>query len=563
MGDDPAVSSSGGERRLPFRMSSAVVLLLLVIVTLGGSWETRTIVHDQEHRLLRERTAEVGLLLSSALTAVPATLQTQGQILRDTHNSVPAYQRAAAATVAAGPGHLTFAWLRAQPGGRSYVVVASAGAGLHTGEVVTDARVGAFATAVKAKSFAATPVLGSDRRLGFAIGPPTAPAGTVLYRESALGPVSPPRQAASSPFAELDVVLYGAPSVQPRQVLTSTTPHFPLTGDVRNQPLAAGASHWLLSVKARRPLVGSVTQDAPWVILGAGLLGALLVASIVEAAGRRRDAALALYASEHQVAETLQRSLLPQLPSIPGLELAARYLAAGNGQEVGGDWFDAFPLAGGKVGLAIGDVIGHDLRAASAMAQVRAALRAYAVDGDPPAAVINQLDHLVDTFDLTQLVTVIYAVLEPVASDGSRLMRYANAGHLPPLILTPDGEVGTLTGGASVVIGAPITMEHGQAEHRLEPGTTLLLFTDGLVEVPGRPLEDTLAELAVAVAGNGDDVGVEAICQRIVATAAGRSLRDDIALLAVRIMSSQWMVEGFAEPRATAREEAPGLHRTS
>jgi serine phosphatase RsbU (regulator of sigma subunit) len=287
------------------------------------------------------------------------------------------------------------------------------------------------------------------------------------------------------------------------------------------------------------------------------LLGALLVASIVEAAGRRRDAALALYASEHQVAETLQRSLLPQLPAIPGLQLAARYLAAGNGQEVGGDWFDAFPIAGGRVGLAIGDVIGHDLRAASAMAQVRAALRAYAVDGDAPASVINRLDHLVDTFDLTQLVTVIYAVLEPVAADGSRLLRYANAGHLPPLILAPDGEVSTLTGGASVVIGAPITIEHGQAEHRLEPGTTLLLFTDGLVEVPGRPLEDTMAELAVAVAGDGDDVGVEAICQRIVATASERSLRDDIALLAVRIMSAQWLTEGNAEPD-TEREEAPG-----
>jgi hypothetical protein len=556
MRDDPAVSSSGGQRGLPFRTSSAVVLALLVIVTLAGSWETRAIVHDQEHRLLRERAAEVGLLLTSAVSAVPVTLNTQGQILRDTHGSRTAYQRAAAAAVAAGPGHLTFAWLRAQPQGRSYVVLASAGAGLRTGEVVTDARVGAFAQAVKAKSFAATPVLGSDRRLGFAVGPPSAPAGTVLYRESALGPVSPPRQAASSPFAELDVVLYGTPTVQPAQVLTSTTPDFPLTGDVHNQPLDAGASHWLLSVKARRPLVGSVTQDAPWVVLGVGLLISLLVGSIIEAARRRRDAALALYASEHQVAETLQRSLLPQIPTIPGLELAARYLAAGNGQEVGGDWFDAFPIAGGRVGLAIGDVIGHDLRAASAMAQVRAALRAYAVDGDPPATVINRLDHLVDTFDLTQLVTVIYAVLEPVAADGSRLMRYANAGHLPPLILAPDGEVSTLTSGASVVIGAPITIEHGQAERRLEPGTTLLLFTDGLVEVPGRSLQETLAELAVAVAGDGDDVGVEAMCQRIVATAADRSLRDDIALLAVRIMSSQSTIEGLAEPRADIREDA-------
>jgi serine phosphatase RsbU (regulator of sigma subunit) len=526
------------------------VLLLLVLVTVAGTWETRAIVHDQGNRLLRERTAEVGLVLTSAINAIPATLDTQGQILRATGGSRAAYEKSAAASVAAGPGHLTFAWLRPEPAGHGYVVLASAGTGLRTGEVVADARVRAFATATTSKEFAATRVLGPDRKLGFAVGSPIAPAGTILYRESALGPVSAPRQAATAPFAELDVVLYDTPTVQPGQVLTSTTGHVPLHGDVRNEPLAAGATPWLLSVKARRPLVGSVARDAPWVVLGAGLLVALLVASIIEAASRRRDSALALYESEHHVAETLQRSLLPQLPDISGLTLAARYLAAGTGQEVGGDWFDAFPITGGRVGIVIGDVIGHDLRAASAMAQVRAALRAYAVDGDAPAAVLNRLDHLVDTFDLTQLVTVIYGVLEPAAEDGSRILRYANAGHLPPLILTAGGEVSALTGGASVVIGAPIPIEHAQAEQRLEPGSTLLLFTDGLVEVPGWPLEEAMAQLAIAVAGDGDDAGVEALCERVVATASDRSLRDDIAILAVRITSPQPTIDGNDERTA-------------
>jgi hypothetical protein len=524
---------------LPLRTVSAIALLLALLATIGGFWAARVIVHDQEHRLLEERAAEVSLLLTSAVSGIPATLDAQGGILSATNGSKAAYDRAAAASVLAGPGDLTFAWLKPQAVGAGYVVLAARGTGLHAGEVVTDSRARTFALAAHSSSFVATPVLGSDRHLGFAVGPPAAPVGTVLYRESRLGPISAPRQASSAPYAELDVVLYGAPTEQPGQVLTSTTGQIPLQGHVDNVPLPAGSSHWLLSVEARRPLVGSLASNAPWVLLVAGLIGSVLFASAIEAAARRRDAALALYAAEHQLAETLQRSLLPSLPMIPGVELAARYLAAGQGQEVGGDWFDAFPIRGGRVGLVIGDVIGHDLAAASAMAQIRAALRAYAVDGDPPASVINRLDSLVDTFELTQLVTVIYGVLGPPAVDGSRLLRWANAGHLPPLLRTPDGRVHTLAGGESVLIGAPIALEHSQSEHWVEPGSTLLFFTDGLVEVPGHPLEEALARVATAVGAGGDDDDVEAMCQRVVDTVSEPSLRDDIALLAVRITSPQ------------------------
>lgn len=184
--------------------------------------------------------------------------------------------------------------------------------------------------------------------------------------------------------------------MQPAQVLASTTSDLPLRDGNRNQPLSAGDSHWLLSVKAKGPLVGTVATYAPWMTLAGGLLGSLLIATVIETAARRRDAALALYASEHQAAETLQRSLLPQLPTLPGLNLAARYLASGVGQQVGGDWFDVFPLSGGRVGLAVGDVIGHDLAAASAMAQIRSALRAYAIHGDSPASVIMNRPGLVE-----------------------------------------------------------------------------------------------------------------------------------------------------------------------
>jgi hypothetical protein len=514
-------------------------MVIALILTGAAVWATRGIVHDQEHRLLKERTSEVNLVLTSAIGAIPATLDAQGATLRATGSSRLAYTKAAKATVAAGPGRLTFAWLRPNRRGAGYVVLAAAGTGLHVGQVVADARVRTFAAAARSGSFAATPVFGADRRLGFAVGSPVAPAGTVLYRESVLGPVSAPRQAATAPFAELDVALYTSSTAQPSQILTRTTSQLPLKGDVDTQTVPVGTSHWLLAAKARRSLVGSVATDAWWVVLIGGVLGSFLIGVTIETAARRRDAALALYEGEHQMAETLQRSLLPRLTALPSLGLAARYLAAGTGQEVGGDWFDAFPITGGRVGIVIGDVIGHDLEAASAMAQIRASLRAYAVDGDPPATVINRLDHLVDTFALTQLVTVIYGVLGPVAADGSRLLRWANAGHLPPLLRSPHGDVTALTGGDSVLLGAPIPVDHHQAERRLEPGSTLLLFTDGLVEVPGRALEETLAELAAALAVTEGAMDVEAMCERVVAGVSDRVLRDDIALLAIEILTPQ------------------------
>jgi hypothetical protein len=402
------------------------------------------------------------------------------------------------------------------------------------GDVVTEPEtVRALERAMTAKSMVATRVHGRERLLGFALGPPAAPAGTVLYRESALGPVAPPRAAGTAPFSELDVAIYAVPTVNAEQILVSTTDDLPLTGEVRSNPLTAGASRWLLVVKARNPLVGRLADSAPLGILVLGILGSLLIAAVIESTARRRDAALALYAGEHQVAETLQRSLLPQLPSLPGLDLAARYLASGSGQMVGGDWFDVFPVRGGRVGVAVGDVIGHDLAAASAMAQIRATLRAYAVDGDEPVSVITRLDRLVDTFALTQLVTVMYGVLEPPAADGSRLLRWTNAGHLPPLLRLPSGAVEPLVGGDSVVIGAPITAAHAQAERVLVPGSTLVLFTDGLVERPCGSLDEAVQQLADVVRQVDGDA--DALCERVIGEVSLPQLRDDIALLAVRL----------------------------
>ena len=146
-----------------------------------------------------------------------------------------------------------------------------------------------------------------------------------------------------------------------------------------------------------------------------------------------------LYETEHAAVITLQHSLLPALPKIDGLQLAARYLVGVDGNQVGGDWYDVLPLPDGAVGVAVGDVVGHDLRAAAAMGQLRGVLRSYAWDGGGPGSVLDRCDQLVQGLEMAAMATAVYARIEPPAADGSRLVRYANAGHPAPLVLTPDG----------------------------------------------------------------------------------------------------------------------------
>ncbi|HEX4654466.1 MAG TPA: PP2C family protein-serine/threonine phosphatase [Mycobacteriales bacterium] len=524
--------------RWPLRLATLLTVAVALALTAGAVWATHLGARDQSRRLLKERTAEISLVLTQAIDAIPTSLQELGAVLDATDGDVPAFESAAQQQANASPTPITIAWLRQDSAG-GYRVIAEAGAGdLRIGQVISDERVQTLDAAMATAAIVPTPVIGKDRLLGFALGSPAAPVGTVLYRQSTLGPaVAPPRAAGTAPFSELNVALYAARTADKASVLTSTTRDLPLPGEVHDDLLTVGNAKWLLTVSARSPLVGRLTADSPWIVLGIGVLGSLLVGFVVETVARRRDAAIALYEVEHHVAESLQRALLPTLPDLPGLQLAARYLASGAGQQVGGDWFDAFPVAGGRCGLVVGDVIGHDVAAASAMSQIRALLRGYAVDGDSPAAVLTRLERIIDELQLTQLVTVFYGLLEPPAADGSRALRYSNAGHVPPVLRRPDGTVEPLAGGASVVIGAPIPAEYAESEVRLPLGSTLALFTDGLVEVPGGSLTQGLDRVSQTVANLGEEPP-EALCDDLLREVSLRSLRDDVALLVVRVLAT-------------------------
>jgi PAS domain S-box-containing protein len=251
---------------------------------------------------------------------------------------------------------------------------------------------------------------------------------------------------------------------------------------------------------------------------------------------------------EHRIAETLQRSLLPdRLPTIPGVQLASRYVPATADMEVGGDWYDVVQLTNGLVGLAIGDVAGHGLRAASIMGQVRMALRAYALEETSPAAVMARIHDVAGRLLHSEIVTLAYVVFDP--DTGS--IRFSNSGHPPPLVIGPDGEASFLEEGLTPPLGAAVfPHEHADVTASLPHGSTLLLYTDGLVERRGASIRDGLDRLKeVASRSTGD---LEALCDDVLAAMVGGEVSDDIAVLAVRPVS---LVGGRVEVRMPAEPQ--------
>jgi PAS domain S-box-containing protein len=258
-----------------------------------------------------------------------------------------------------------------------------------------------------------------------------------------------------------------------------------------------------------------------------------------------------VYEREHRIAETLQRSLLPErLPQLPGLAVAARYQPAATEAEVGGDWYDVIPIPGGGVGLVMGDVAGKGLAAASMVGRLRSALRAYALEGHDAATVVGRLNRLVWTeLGESQMATLIYVVLDP--AEGTA--RWVNAGHLPPLLLVGDGLSQFLEGGRSVPLGVlPFpSFEEGAVD--LDPGGTVVLYTDGLVERPGEHIDDALGHLAGVV--RDAPAAPEALCDHLLrelVPAGGAA--DDVALLVLRNspMADRFSVELAAQPEALA-----------
>lgn len=230
--------------------------------------------------------------------------------------------------------------------------------------------------------------------------------------------------------------------------------------------------------------------------------------------------------------------MLTRLPEPAGLRLAARYAPASEGVDVGGDWYDAFCLPDAVTMVAVGDVAGHDLRAAGRMGQLRAMLRTLAYDRmDAPSVLLQRLDRALAGLGADTMATGVLAAIAP-AQNGWTL-RWSNAGHLPPLLLRADGGAETLcTATTDLMLGVDIDRPRHDRDQVLAPGDTLLLYTDGVVETRDTPPDQGLVRLrhraqrlAAQLAG-GD---IEQLCDGLIADVAEHGGSDDAALIAVRL----------------------------
>ncbi len=234
---------------------------------------------------------------------------------------------------------------------------------------------------------------------------------------------------------------------------------------------------------------------------------------------------------------TLQGAMLTQLPVVDGVTLAAEYRPARARDKVGGDWYDAVVLSSGDISLMIGDVAGHDIAAASVMGELRSMLRAlaWAVD-DRPSAHVARLDRAMRDFDIDRFATLVFARIgQPDPESGVRTIRWTNAGHLPPVLVHPDGTAELLDDGqpADVVLGVSHESERRDQVAWVPPGSTLLLYTDGLIERRGEDLHAGIARLR-AHAGRLTDLKPDEFIGALLEELVGRRHEDDIAMLAVR-----------------------------
>ncbi|MEU3663928.1 SpoIIE family protein phosphatase [Streptomyces sp. NPDC032940] len=232
------------------------------------------------------------------------------------------------------------------------------------------------------------------------------------------------------------------------------------------------------------------------------------------------------YQHNRDIAETLQRALLTDLPAPPGLRLAARYLPATHGLNIGGDWYDAFRQPDGGVIVVVGDVTGHGLRAAVMMSQLRTALRAYAVDGGSPGRLLTRLHTFLHHLQPDLFATAVIARFHP----DEPTLTWAAAGHPPPVLRTPDGRVRTLDAKPGAMLGIPLKQEIADHTERLAPGSTLALYTDGLVERRARGIDPGIARLAEALGSFAPeqlDTDLEASAEGILRPLLSDSERDD------------------------------------
>jgi serine phosphatase RsbU (regulator of sigma subunit) len=531
-GSESSESEVGGRSKLSVRRLSLVVLLVGLVLTGALAWAAAATNNDNENRLLNLQVKQVAAALAAAIPSDQAPLAAADQLL------------AAGADLAS---FKSFATTQLAPKGRfGSISLWQLGEGApHTLAVVGEtpyfaghpAQAQRFFAGVRPSStLSVTGILpGSPRRLGYAEALPGETHGLVVFGENPLPPKNQVRIVKKgSAFADLNFVLYLGGTKDAASLIEATVP-LPVRGRQATATVPFGDTAITFVSTPTGPLGGGGGQELPWVTLLIGALLSLAAALIAEHLVRRREFAEALaaenqrlYSNQRGIAETLQHALLPpELPVVPGAELAVRYLPGVHGVEIGGDWYDVIALDPDHCFFVVGDVSGRGLPAATTMAYLRYAIKAYVNQGDEPESVLRKLDELVSVGRDGRFATVLCGHIDVP----NHRVTLSSAGHPPPLLIDD--------GGAHFIdmpIGTPVGVTRGMTRTSfsatVSSRTTLLAFTDGLIERRGESLSAGLERLRVSATGG--DGPVEGLLTRVIDDLTPEGSDDDIAILGVR-----------------------------
>ena len=550
----PPATGRGGEAAKPTgaarasRQPALYLYWLPVATLIVGLLVTGALVlvsHSQyvsnEKRLLNLRVRDAGAILGESVPATTSTMAAAVEQANFTDGSIPRFQRLVAGQVGTKPGQwrsLSLWKLNALSKGPLVVV----GSPLKLAAIPGRASA-ALATAGRSHTLNVIGLLKPpDLRIGYAYANPTESGGYVVYGEQPLPAGRRSRYQSTSQFAGLDYAIYLGRTRTPSSLLVTDRTHLPLPSPSDTQTVPYGNSELTLVMSSRGGLAGSLPKNLPWIIAVIGGLLALAAAFMTlrltqrrrgaeELAGRLEVTANEnerLYAEQRGIAQTLQHALLPErLPQIPGIQASARYEAGVEGIEIGGDWYDVIDLEDRRLLLVVGDVSGRGLHAATTMAALRYAIRAYAAQSDGPAEILTKISRLVDVSESGQLATVLCATIDTEARE----MTVTSAGHLPPLLLS-NGESRYVESDVGLPIGVQEGTVYNATTVTVPPEATVVAFTDGLVETRGEALDRGLERLRVAATSH--DVGLPELLGRLVSEMTNGRSQDDIAIVGVR-----------------------------
>ena len=509
------------------RKVSIVVAVLLLAATAVLTFLTWRVTTHSEERLLDRQLAQVGTLLSTQSAVLQVQLADVGAVAVNTNANPASFARFGASQLQQTGQSLSL-W-RVADGRAEQLALQGVEPVLPPGGTDDLTALEPDGQLVILGILPAEP-----DRLAYALMPAEGAGDLLIYAES---PLPEGRQAPAdekSPLAGLDLALYLGTQIDPDQLLQATAPT-PIGGDPQRTAVPFGNTTVTIVGSSTTPLAGPLAEALPWIVLGVGCALALGGAATVDFVSRRRGVAerLAaendrLYRQQRGIAGTLQHALLPAVPELNGIEAAARYVAGVDELEVGGDWYDVIEIGPGCCVFVVGDISGRGLAAATTMASLRFAVRAYLAEGHSIETVLSKLRRLLDIDTDHQFATVLLGELD--ASAGR--LRLVSAGHFGPVLVTEDG---------ARLIDCPVAPPVG-VDSPAPPPTmtvdvpgpaTLLAFTDGAVERSGEIIDVGLDRLRSAAAATGARP-LPAMIDDLMSILVSDGKKDDTVILGLR-----------------------------